>query len=271
MLTQKEIALMYSGGLDTTYAAIKLAEKYSKVHLLTFCNGFCVRTAASRKHVALLRNKFGPDKFEHSILSVSPIFSLFKKNLLKDIVVVRSPLLFDLYCRLSMETAAAFYCMERKISFLTDGNNPGTQGEIFLQQEQYLKVARDFFSRFGIQYIHPFERLKSRDEIIKYLKKEQIKTGMGLFKRIGITTQLFTQPFCLWAPVAFIFTSNLRKFPGIRRFVLSAEKAVAIRVEKEKLAEELIDYLKLSQHVQDIFPCRKNKMTGYLRALRRSC
>ena len=79
MVEKKEIALMYSGGLDTTYAALQLAEEFSKVHLLTFCNGACIRVDASKKHALMLQDKFGRDKFEHSIISVAKILSFIKK------------------------------------------------------------------------------------------------------------------------------------------------------------------------------------------------
>jgi hypothetical protein len=261
MIEKKEIALMYSGGLDTTYTALQLAEEFSKVHLLTFCNGFCVRVGASKTHVGLLQKRFGSDKFEHSIISVAQILSFLKKGLVKDMVKAHSPLLFDLCCRLSMETAAVFYCLDRGIKYATDGNNPDTQGEIFLQQEKYLKLTAAFFLGYGIQYFHPVKQLESRQRIIKQLEAAGIKTGKNALGKIGITTQLFTQPFCLWAPLTFFFTSKLRKVPGVGYFAISTEDAIAYRLKKEKLAKEVIDYLKLNSSVSHVYPCKKNNLS----------
>jgi|GEM_PF-1196560 len=271
MTEKKEIALMYSGGLDTTYAALQLAEEYSKVHLLTFCNGACIRVGASKKHVTMLRDKFGRDKFEHSIISVANILRFLKKDLLKDMARARSPLLFDLCCRLSMEVAVVFYCLEREIKYVTDGNNPNTQGEIFLQQEKYLDKAVDFFSKYGIQYIRPYKNLMSRKDLTGKLEASGIKTGVNLLGKIGITTQLFTQPFCLWAPVAFLFTSNIRKLPFIGYFSLSTEDAVAFRLKKEKLAADFIDYLKLGSSISRIYPCKKNKLSKFFKFIYGKC
>ncbi len=271
MIKNKEIALMYSGGLDTTYTALQLAEEFNKVHLVTFCNGICVRVGASKMHVDLLQKRFGSDKFEHSIISVGQILSIFKKDLLKDIAKYRSPLLFDLCCRLSMETAMIFYCLDKGIKYATDGNNHHTQGEIFLQQEKYLDIVSLFFLQHGIQYFYPDKLLKSREEIIKKLEEAGIKTGINLLGNFGITTQLFTQPFCLWAPVTFFFTSNLRKIPLVRYLDLSLEEAIAYRLRKEKLARDFIDYLKLNSSVSRIYPCKKNNLTKFFKFIYRKC
>lgn len=241
-LENREIALMYSGGLDTTYVALQLTEEFSKVHLLTFCNGICVRVSASKKHVAVLQEKFGRDKFEYTTIPIVDAFSLFKKNLLKDILKYKSPLLFDLCCRLSMETTTIIYCLIKGIQYASDGSNPNTQGEIFIQQEKYLKVVETFFSRYGIQYVHPYKELKSRKEIRERLQKMVgRKTGITFLETFGITSQLFTQPFCLWSPVPFLFTSGLRRMPFIKYFDLSVEDAICFRLEKEKIVRTFID------------------------------
>jgi len=264
-MQNKEITLMYSGGLDTTYAAIQLAREYDKVHLLTFCNGFCVRPHASKRHVCILKGKFGEDKFEHSIISVKEVLSLFKKGLIADMLKIRSPLLFDLCCRLSMEVATIFYCLDKGITHATDGNNPDTQGEMFLQQDKYLVAVDTFFRRHNIQYVRPVRSLKSRDEVIKKLQEYGIETGIDSFKKVGVTTQLFTQPFCLWAPVAFLFTSRLRKIPFINFFGLSTEDAVAFRLKKEELAADIINYFKVNRSIVQTYPCKKEQLSKFLR------
>ena len=254
-MERREIALMYSGGMDTTYMALQLAEELTKVHLLTFCNGVCVRPDASKRHVSMLRDKFGRDRFEHTIIPVEEILSFLKKDISKDMVRYRSPLLFDLCCRLSMEVATILYCLPRGIRYVTDGNNPNTQGEMFIQQKKYLKVAADFFSDYDIETVRSYATLGSRDEISRKLGEAGINTGVKWLKFLGITTQLFTQPFCLWAPIAFLFTSNLRKVPFIRYFSLSVEDAITFRMEKEKLARPFIDYFKSNHSAYSERPC----------------
>jgi hypothetical protein len=265
MINNNEIALMFSGGLDTTYLALQLAERFSKVHLLTFCNGFCLRVDASKKHVVMLQEKYGKEKFEHTIFSISEIFSFIKNGLLRDMLAYHSPLVFDLCCKLSMEVATIAYCTKNKVSYVIDGNNPYTQGEIFMQQSEYLGVVQKFFSRHNIQYLLEGRHKESRNEILRKLDSCGINTGIRLFEYIGITPQLFTQPFCLWAPIAFFFTSQLRHFPLIKYFDLPIAKAINLRHRKEKTAEVLIEYFKFNYAASLIYPCKKSILSRFLR------
>lgn len=251
----REIAIMYSGGLDTTYLALQFAKEFNRVHLLTFCNGICVRSDASKKHIPILQKKFGKDKFKHTIIPIKEIFSLLKKGIFKDMVKYKSPLLFDLCCRLSMEVATIFYCLDKGISYACDGSNPRTQGQMFIQQKEYLKLVDSFFSHYGIESVRSYAVLNSRDEITQKLKEAGINTGARWLKFLGISTQLFTQPFCLWAPIAFLFTSGIRKIPPIQHFSLSLKEASSFRLEKEKLARNFIDHLRFNYSMSHKKPC----------------
>jgi len=249
-MIDKEIVIMYSGGLDTTYITLELAKKFEKVHLLTFCNGVCIRSGVSKKHVSIFQEKFGVNKIEHSIISVAGIFAFLKIDLLKDMIKYRTPLLFDLCCRLSMEMATAIYCIKKGIGCITDGNNPDTQGEMFIQTRKYLEVVGQFFSKYDINYVHPVKMLNSRSEMIGRLRQVDINSGINLFEKIGVTSQLFTEPFCLWAPVAFLFTSRLRNLPFAKIFNISLENAINFRLEKEKLIQPLLNrYIQLNNPI----------------------
>jgi len=271
MKKNKEIALMYSGGLDTTYLALQLAEGFSKVHLLTFCNGICLRVGASNKHALMLQEKYGKEKYEHAIISIGDIFAVIKKGITTDMLKYRSPLLFDLCCRLSMEMATICYCIEKGVLYATDGSNPYTQGEMFIQQGEYLNTSGELFSEYGIQYIQQYRHRESRQNILKKLEASGIKTGVRFFESIGITSQLFNQPFCLWAPIAFFFTSRLRKIPFIKYFGLSAKDAIRFRRDKEKIAKAFIDYFKLNHSLSFLYPCKKNNLTKFLRSRDCNC
>ena len=262
-MNRDEIALMYSGGLDTTYAALKLADKFSKVHLLTFCNGICVCVNNSKKHIALLQDRFG-DKFHHSIIPISHILDLVKNGIMGDIKRYKSPLLFDLCCRLSMEIATILYCLDKRIGNVSDGNNPKTQGQMFIQQSDYLKKVDKFFSFYNINSYRSYDTFDSREEISSELKKSGIDTGSKWLKYMGISTQLFTQPFCLWAPVAFLFTSDLRKIPIIKPFALSVDKAIEYRLEKERIAHRFIDYLRYNYPLSYQKGCTK-RIAGFFK------
>lgn len=248
---EEEIALMYSGGVDTTYIALNLLHLYKRVHLLTFCNGLCIRVNSSKKHAQMLIDKYGKDKVIHRIFPIGEIFRFIRKDLYREMLRYKTPLLFDLSCRFSMEIATIIYCLRYNLKYVTDGNNPNTQGEIFLQQQAYLDMVRNFFSRYGIKYIHPVKLFPSRRKIVEELQKNGIKSRLGFLENFHISAQLLTQPFCLWAPIAFLFTSPLRRIPIIKYFSLSIQNAFSYRKEKEKIAEALID--KYLQSRDDFF------------------
>ena len=68
---EKEIALMFSGGVDSTATAIMLAEHYDKVHLVTYKNGYGhYYHHRTRKRVDELNKALG-DKFIYTLMSVS--------------------------------------------------------------------------------------------------------------------------------------------------------------------------------------------------------
>ena len=169
----------------------------------------------------------------------------------------KSPLLFDLCCRLSMEVATILYCLDKKISYASDGSNPQTQGQMFIQQEEYLRTVDRFFSQYGIESVRSYKRSSSRNEIAQRLREAGIDTGVDCLKFLSVTTQLFTQPFCLWAVVPFLFTSGLRRIPLIQYFALSLEEAMSFRSEKERLAQRFIEYLRYNYSLSHDKPCIK--------------
>jgi hypothetical protein len=243
-VSHAEIALMYSGGLDTTVSAAILAKRFKRVHLITFDNGVCIRKRSSLIHVADLKNKFGEDKFIHKIISSADLFAKIRKGIWGYFRQYNSPLVFDLCCRLSMETALVIYCLKNNIQHAADSNNVA-QDAIFLQQADYLKIVDNFFKGYGINLIHPVYDHECRLERMDKLKSLGLQKGYKILEKIGITSQLFNQPFCLWAPLSFFFTSWTKNFPLVKKFTLPSKKAFEFRADRERIAKKCIqEYFK---------------------------
>jgi len=237
---EKEIALLYSGGLDTTYSAICLEKSFEKIHLLTFDNGFCLNPLASEKHVRILKAKYGKTRFVHTIIDIKGIFKRLKEDIRQKRSACGSPLFFDLCCRFSMESGAVVYCLKNHIRYISDGANPETQGQMFIQQRRYIEETDRFFRHYGIKPWRNYEILKRRGDTSNVLREAGFDTGIRWLKYLGITTQFFTQPFCMRAPVAFLFTSDLRKLPIVKRFGLSEDTAIRLRSSIEESAHSFI-------------------------------
>ncbi len=242
-----EICMMFSGGLDTTLAAARLLEEddTSRLHLLTFCNGLCVRVDHSKIHVEELRELYGADRIVHRISYVTEIFEEIRRPVWEQIRKAGSTLAIDLCCRLSFETAAIIYCVNNGLSRLADGTNVD-QGRLFLVEKPgYLKVAREFFDSYGIDYFSPvYQRLDGREGRVEELRRRGFTVGPKALEKFNITSSLAHQPFCLFGIHTFFFTSFLRSLPllgrGIARLNLDLEDAIALRLDRQEVARGII-------------------------------
>lgn len=235
-----EVALMYSGGGDTTLAAAILAKQYKRVHLVTLCNGLCMRLDRSAKHVRKLKEIFGEKQFVHKTIYITDLLYQIRGSLLRfSLQQHRSPLLFDLCCKLAMETAMIIYCLENNINLSADGNN-SAQGEIFLQQSEYLKAVDTFFETFNIKLIHPVYPISSRRKRDIELRNLGVCDGNRTLTFLGISSQFFNQPFCLRASITFFFTSWVRHLPFIKRSTLLSKDAISLRANLEPMAKRYI-------------------------------
>ncbi len=243
----KELVMMFTGGTDTTLAADRIAEagEYDRIHLLTFCNGICVRVEHSRIHAEELVKKHGADLISHEIIYVTELFKKVRSPLKSMIKEYDSTLTFDLCCRLSMESRAIMYALDHGIPEICDGTNID-QGRLFLERPEYLRVSKAFFASFGIRYFSPVYakaggRMGRRDELIR----RGFTVGPGFLEKLNISSCLSTQPFCLMAFHTFFFTSFLRNAPLLKYFIqkhnLPLDRAIELRLDREVIARQAIE------------------------------
>jgi len=244
---KRDLAMMFTGGTDTTLAAARILEddKYARLHLLTFCNGICVKVESSRIHADELIEKHGPDRIHHEITYVTELFKRIRSPVGALIRKYNSTLVFDLCCRLSMETAAIIYALDNGICEICDGTNID-QGRLFLERPEYLRVSKAYFASFGLRYFSPVYgmsggRIGRRDELVR----RGFTVGPKFLERLNITSCLFTQPFCLMAFHTYFFTSFARKLPLLRsliaRHTLSLDAAIELRLDRQEVARRLVE------------------------------
>ena len=245
--TSGELVMMFTGGTDTTLAAARILDEgeVDKLHLVTFCNGICIKVENSAKHAVELEDMYGAEKIHHEIIYVTEFFERLRSPLLGIVKESGSTLAFDLCCRLSMETAAIIYALDHGIDRVCDGTNID-QGRLFLERPEFLRVAKDYFASFGIEYFSPVYaqsggRLGRRAELIE----RGFSVGPEFLERLNITTCIGHQPFCMAAFHTFMFTSFVRELPVvgkvIDRFGLPLDRAIELRLDREKIGREIID------------------------------
>lgn len=65
MSSNNELALLFSGGTDSTYTAALMGQRYERVHLITYDRLGFLNTKNSQKNALLLKNRFGQGEFIH--------------------------------------------------------------------------------------------------------------------------------------------------------------------------------------------------------------
>ena len=188
---KKIVSLMFSGGLDSTTAAINLALDYDKVHLLTYYNGyghFYIKN--SERRAKELSDKIN-GKFTHSIISIEKLFKeMVIEKLPKDYEEYKSGFIWCLGCKMCMHTRSIIYNQENNIAFMADGSSKDSE-EMVEQMALSVSLVYKFYEKYGINYYVPVYKT-SREEKIKILKNMNFRMGLRVGDRF-----LGVQPKCI--------------------------------------------------------------------------
>jgi predicted subunit of tRNA(5-methylaminomethyl-2-thiouridylate) methyltransferase len=190
-IKENEIALMFSGGVDSTATAIMLAEKYDKVHLITYKNGYGhYYHHRTKKRVDELNKALG-DRFIYSLISTKDYFDeIVVNSVLKDFKKYKSGFIWFMGCKMAMHMRSAIYCMENGLRLMSDGSNEDTN-EMVEQMLVSLTLIRFFYEHYGIEFGTPVYEI-SREESRQLIKKLKLNMGVQVMDR-----HLCIQPTCI--------------------------------------------------------------------------
>lgn len=152
----KQCAILYSGGTDSTCAAAVMAEKFESVHLLTFYQDCKKQGSLIEENVNIIRKKFQHSRIIHKIISTEKLvrwisYDRYGHYFLKHKLLVLSTCGFT---TLSWHVRAIIYCMENQIDVVADGltkelmHFPG-------HMDSVIEVFRELYKHFHIEYINP--------------------------------------------------------------------------------------------------------------------
>lgn len=187
---------MFSGGLDSSAAALHLAQHHRRVHLLTYNNGFghfFVQRSAKRAQALrrALRDQPGAGELIHSVLSTRDDFDkLLVSTAVADFGKYKSGFVWCMGCKLAMHARSAAYCLQNGVAKMADGSNSGTS-EMVEQSLLSLSMVRAFYARHSIEFFTPVyeqEREQSRER----LAEMGVRSGIAVLDR-----QLGIQPTCV--------------------------------------------------------------------------
>jgi len=151
------VALLYSGGTDSTLAAHKAAQRFGTVHLLTYQRFGMFRVSNSETNVHKLRDAVPSARFVRPpVIGIDEVFDhVSSESYLRDLVRHRSMLLTTCgLCKLAMHLRTVVYCVDHGVGNVWDGANKNMT--IFpAQMSEVLVMLRDLYGLAGVRYDNP--------------------------------------------------------------------------------------------------------------------
>lgn len=180
------MAVMFSGGRDSSLAAVIYCTRGFRVQLLRFITGFGIPSPLPEIREAELRSRF-----EDTILptpepigvyglvrriAVAEIEDDFRRFDGKNLVLLGE--------KLALHAASIVYCLNNGIEVLADGTS-GYQADMPEQRGTAIDFFRELAQRYGVRYETPVKAAASSDEVKYALLEAGISTksleGISMF------------------------------------------------------------------------------------------
>jgi len=236
----KRMALLFSGGLDTTLEVVERLKEYDRVDLLTFDNGYCINMRGARRRVRELRDLLGPDRILQVEISTVELIQILLRDADQLWREYRSPLIFDMACKMASVTELIYYARTHDITDLSDGAAL-EQTEIFLQHRDFSAHVKPYVEDYGLVFREAIQYEWSRDQKQRLVEQHGLSAGLLALEKLSIGSHIAHQPFCLRGVMTFFFTSPLRKLGPIQRYTLRMDRAIALWTRLLPLARVYLD------------------------------
>jgi hypothetical protein len=238
MIPQGQVALLYSGGLDSNVAALMLLPRFERVHLLTWDTGRGLAFLSwARRSAAALQARH-PGRIEPFFGEVSHLMDAVTTRRLPALALrYRQRFVWCLGCKVTMHLCCLAWCLARGLRDAADGSAPDTPWYV-----EQMPVALDWlhawYADHGVCFHTPVHAAGDRAEKRALLEREGIRRGPTLFGR-----NPGTQPLCLVGNVLYAPSTFLRLHPAfdpdrVRAFLDEGrpwfEELLARRVARER-------------------------------------
>ena len=174
-MRENKMAVLFSGGTDSTLAAALAAETHEKVHLVTYDRFGLFDTESNTGRAArTLIDRLGSQKIVHDIVRYDALFKYTSyENYLSNLMRYRFFLLSTCgLCKLAMHVRTIVYCLDNDIGHASDGANKGM--DLFpAQMENVLAEIRGLYKEFGITYTNPVFNYEPPEEG-EFLEKQNL-------------------------------------------------------------------------------------------------
>jgi predicted subunit of tRNA(5-methylaminomethyl-2-thiouridylate) methyltransferase len=150
------VGLLFSGGTDSTAAAVIAQQEFAEVRLLTCSHSGLRFIENSHVNALKLRERFGAGRFPHWRLEMDGLFRRVTYDSYFSNIVKFG--LFNLsscgLCKLAMHLRVLIYCAENGIPRVMDGANHN-MSHFPAQMAEVIEELRRLYRRFGIHYSNP--------------------------------------------------------------------------------------------------------------------
>jgi 7-cyano-7-deazaguanine synthase in queuosine biosynthesis len=205
------VAILFSGGRDSTLAALIYYRARKYLHLLSFDSGLGYGGDLREVRVKELTRAFGEDSHVWRLLPNYGLVRAICFSELVDDIKTDGYQLILLGESLAMVTRAIRYCILHGIDSLVSGAS-GYQGDFAEQQPGAINFFRDVCSEYGIDFVTPVLGYSSEQQV----KDELLMSGLST-KSLEASTLL--SDLDKDGSSAVVVPYLTRKLPIVRKFL----------------------------------------------------
>lgn len=226
------ISILFSGGPDSTLAALKALERAKTVHLLTFHNKRMKKVGKHRIVTEELKKIYGENRVIGFEEDSGKLFNTFYYEALRNKLgryrTFSIPWICGA-CKLAMHSLAIKYNIENGIYTTYDGANYESNPYFVDQTKSYINVMKNFYGKYGMVYDCPVYDIKDTD-------KETEKYGLIKTKDTKAEHFVFSTQHTCMSGVYVHLHSRLyyHPFRGKKRAERLAEKFLSETLENFK-------------------------------------
>lgn len=176
---KNEVAVMFSGGIDSLLASVLLQQKFDKVHLITFDKGYLeFGVKNNQPNVERLKATYGADRITHEIVDLKDVVKrIAVKKIFKDRKKYNMETRWCVGCRMGMNTGGLLYALEHDLIGYADGSNREqvpSDANLTGTAENFPSIVnrhKNFAMDYAVHFITPTYEYGSREERRAKLKE----------------------------------------------------------------------------------------------------
>ena len=188
--------VLFSGGIDSAYTAVKSLKSYEKLLLITYKTPGMINLHLSKQTAQKIENIF-KDKIEHHIIDIQESVFLSRGNIIK---CIKDNLKYNFFyswclgCKLGMHLKTIEICLQKNIYTVLDGSS-FYDAHALEQQIECKNFFTKLYTEKGIKFISPFYYDSGKEKTKSLINRTLAQIGLykpptgdkaSYLKKIGI-------------------------------------------------------------------------------------